>query len=164
MANKIKKIALNITERQMQMIETVKEKDGLSTMTEVFGLVLAFYIRKIEPHYLSQGAIKTGKTPEERAKEAIDLKTAKDKHLADTKFATKKNICEVILGGEVFKDSSGGHSCRYSTHFAEGTDEQQILPLDMVNESYSNYQFFPDKAKVFEKRPELKERFEKLQQ
>lgn len=160
MAKKIKKISINLTERQISMIETVKNKDGLSTMTEVFGLLLSTYIRKIEPHYVSQGAIKTGKTAEERAKDSVEVRLAKEKHIAEGKFAAKKNICEVVLGGEVFKDGSGGYSCKYHTLFESGKDEAQVLPLDMVNESYSQYQFFPDREKVLEARPELRKKFE----
>ncbi len=150
---------MNATERQLEIIEIIKNKDGFSTTGEVLAFTLAFYYRKIEPHYVSQGAIKTGKTPEERAKEAVDMKLAKEKHITDTKHAIKRNVCENILGGEVFKDSSGGYSCRYNNHFVNGNDEQQILPLDMVNESYSNYQFFPSKEAVLKARPELAKKF-----
>lgn len=156
-----KKYTVTFTDRHVEIIRKIQEKDGAPTVSGALHIALAFWRQKTEPHYLNQGAIVTGKTPEERAKEAVDLKMAKENRTKEIKFNAKKHICENILGGEVFKDATGGFSCRYNVHHATSEDEEQVLPLDIVNESYGQYQFFPSREKVLEVKPHLRQKFER---
>jgi hypothetical protein len=150
----IKSISFN--DRQLQMIEDLKERKGLSTLASVIHFALAICHAKAEPAYLSIG--KKNMTPEERAKFSVDVKLAKTKHAKELVFAKKKQICEAVLGGEVFTDSSGGNSCRFYVYDTE-KDEEQILPLESVNESYAKHQFYPDRETVLKERPELRKKF-----
>lgn len=159
---KTKKFSITLSERHLQIIDKIKEEDGAITISGALHVALAFYIKKLEPpRYAHLGAIKIGKTPEERAKESVDLKMAKDNRAKEIKYNAKKNICENVLGGEVFKDASGGFSCRFYTYFEDVEDEEQILPLDNVNEGYAKHQFFPNKEAVLKKKPELANKFKK---
>ncbi len=150
--------AINFNERQLDMADEIMQEKGLPSFTAVIHFALAQCHGKIKPAYLSIG--KRNQTPEERAKFSVDVKLAKKKHTEDIKFTAKKKICEDVLGGEVFKDASGGNSCRYFVYDIE-KDEEQILPLDMVNEGYHKHQFFPDKETVMKKRPDVRKKFTK---
>lgn len=160
-----KRISIQFSDRQMEIIAKIREVDGVATDTAAIGMALAFYSRKVDTAGRSVSIPSIGEkrnmTTEEKAAKNVDMKLAVEKHKQDLKFKEKKNICEVVLGGEVFKDASGGFSCKFSNHFVNEPDEPQILPLDLVNEGYSKHQFFPDRETVFKKKPKLAKLFAK---
>lgn len=140
------------------MVQEIQDSAGLPNFTSAVHYAIAMAHKKVEPAYLNIG--KSRMTPEERGQFSIDVKLAKDKHKANLKFQEKSKICTEVLGGEVFKDGTGGHSCRYFVYDMEN-DEPQVLPLDLVNEGYHEHQFFPGKEEVLKARPVLKEKFNK---
>lgn len=156
----MKKYTINFADRQVEMIEEIKEVEGYLTVTEIMHTALRLLYRKAKPAYSNQSMMTTSATPEDRAKKKIEIKQATEKVKMDAKIKEKTFICEQILGGKMVKNDSGVLVCKYSNYFADGTpDEEQTLGIDVVNKSYANYQFFPDKKTVLEKRPELRKKF-----
>lgn len=161
-----KRVSITLTDRQEEIVEKIMAVDGVSGITDAISLALAFYSRKVDTASRAvpatgDGIPKAKMTPEEKAVAKVDSKIAMEKRKVEIRFNEKKNICESVLGGEVFKDASGGNSCKYTVYHSDGTNEPQVLPIDMVNVGYADHQFFPDKATVFKKRPEVKKKFSK---
>lgn len=146
----------------MQMIKEIMDFDGVPTVTAAIHAAIAGYYKKIKPNYMNQGSPMSHLSMQDKVKAKIEQKEMVVKIKADKKFNEKSQICVNVLGGEVFKDNSGGFSCRFATHFADSPDEEQILPLDIVNVGYATNQFFPSKEAVFKKKPALKKKFDNL--
>lgn len=158
-----KKITKSIamSPRHMEMIEEIDEKYGRKTFTAHMLEAFTLYYRKMMPDYIHQDK-KKSKTPEERAREQVALSRAKEKQKKDDEIERRTNICVNELGGEVVKNESGVLVCRFYQYDDNPTGKGDFLqeqPIETVNVNVHAHQFYPSKQKVFEKRPDVAEKF-----
>lgn len=119
---KIKKL-ITINEDVWKKLEQLKEEKGLLSTPEALRYALGDYFNN--PAYveiLKKRMQDKAKTPEEKAKEKIDLELAKiaekkdrDADTLKEKIEIGRGICRVLGGKELKPDGSGIGQCQWNT-------------------------------------------------
>tara|TARA_R110002126_G_scaffold17316_4_gene67742 strand:+ start:4332 stop:4820 length:489 start_codon:yes stop_codon:yes gene_type:complete len=148
------------TDKQIEMIKFIQEKDGLKSMTSVFDMALKEYYKKSSGYGkdpLMDGSIGTNdaESLEVKAKRKAAAKAAEAKAVEDLRLQPKKDMCINDLKGEVVEQPNGSLVCEWQTH-GKKNSEDQTIPLNQVGEYLLQNLYIPSKTAVLKARPELK--------
>lgn len=143
------------TPRILEMVKEIKEKRGLTTDSDVYFYAIGETHAMLFKDYLvKRGSAFDSDDIEKNAKRKVEFREAEKKHKRDMHLAEKKNICTLILRGNVV-----GEECHFD-NYDYGKVEAQVIPLDAVTEEMAHNQFYPDRETVFKELPEIAKKYE----
>ena len=136
-----------LTDTQVQIMDAIKDKLGLVSMTEVVRNALNVYAKSI---------YKYGATP-------LMADTDTDSSSSSSSVQLKSDICTIVLGGKINTDTRGRQSCIFTQYrMKESEDVECELPLSQVNLTLAETSlFYPTQELVYKKRPNVAKKFEK---
>lgn len=140
MNKKVTRIVLELTDQEMNVLNTISEKKMHRNRTETVRYCLGFVYEKMNPAYVDR---KIRQTPEEKALDKV-LASEKAQELKRQRDVTAKtNICN-FLGGEVV-NLDGHLHCRYNQYQEAGGKKVDVgiitEPLEYLTEETINCQY-----------------------
>lgn len=136
---KSKPVTLRPNVRMRDMVEAIKAEKGLQTISDVFFYCIGEVYHKLFPVYAARRGIGgDSQDPAEIGRRRIEMKQGEAKAREDIANEERRNICRVILKGEVVKDVDG-EFCVFDTFMYDKPDEQRV-PLDMISDDFASHQ------------------------
>lgn len=141
----MQKIHININEKQSEMVEKIKNDNGLFSISEAVRFCISYTYKKENPGYieLQKERLATRLTPEEKARGQVAMRELRDNEKANKSFKLKTGICEE-LGGTMEMINGQSH-CVYKLYTEVPGHEVESVPItepfDTLSEDTVNFQY-----------------------
>lgn len=155
--------AINMSPRQMRMVEDIQALLGFTDFADVMRDALAYRYTKLFPAHATKtnGSGSRQINPIDAARRQMEMKKEKERLAEESIIEEKSKICRFDLKGRVATDSSGNKFCLYATSDPVNSYIQK-LPIKMVFKEYASTIHSPSIESIKANRPDFEKEIEEL--
>lgn len=156
---------INFSDTHLRMVEELKERTGLKSLTAIIQNSLILYHKSYFPAYAnkenSSNVPLTDTDIIRNAEQKAKVKLAQKEAEELAKLKPKIDMCKNLLGGEIETNEKGFKYCRFTQYGTEESkDSSMLIPIKQVDPIIAETSLFmPSKEVVFAKRVDIKRLF-----